>query len=97
MPRDLAYYLSLEYPVTIRRMPDGQYCAQIPLLKGCCGYGQTADDALLELEGVKEAVLEAWLDKGRSVPEPTVRLEMPERLFDSLSNKDELLPYVQPT
>jgi predicted RNase H-like HicB family nuclease len=94
MARDLAYYLSLEYPVSIRRLPDGQYCAEIPLLKGCCGYGQTADEALSELEGVKETVLATWLEKGWLIPEPVVRLEMPERLFDRLPNKEELLSFV---
>lgn len=94
MARNLAYYLSLEYPVTIRRLPEGQYCAEIPLLKGCCGYGQTADEALFELEGVKETVLATWLEKGRLIPEPVVRLEMPERLFDRLPNKEELLSFV---
>jgi predicted RNase H-like HicB family nuclease len=97
MPKNLEYYLSLEYPATIRRMPDGQYCAEIPLLKGCCGYGRTADEALAELEGVKQTVLETWLEKGRPIPEPVVRLEVPERLFESLPNKDELMPYVQPS
>ena len=95
MPKDLDDYLSLDYPVVLRRMPDGQYCAEIPLLKGCCGYGRTADEALFELEGVKEIVLEAWLEKGRPIPEPTVRLEVPKRLFESLPNKEELLPYIQ--
>jgi predicted RNase H-like HicB family nuclease len=94
--RDLDYYVSLEYPVTIRRMPDGQYCAEIPLLRGCCGYGQTADEALSELEGVKQTVIEAWLEKGRPIPEPTIRLEVPASLFERLPNKDELEPYIQP-
>lgn len=96
MPKDLEYYLSLEYPMMIRRLPDGQYCAEIPLLRGCCGYGRTVDEALFELAGVKETILEAWLEKGRPIPEPTVHLELPERLFEGLPNKDELLPYVLP-
>lgn len=90
------YYMNLDYPVTIRRMPDGQYCAEIPTLRGCCGYGETADEALFELDGVKETVLSVWLEKSRPIPEPTVRLEMPEPLFESLPNRDELLPFVLP-
>lgn len=94
MIRDLSYYLGLEYPVTIRRMPDGQYCAEIPLLPGCCGYGQTADEALAELEGVKETVLDTWLEMGKRIPEPTVRIEVPAALFARLSCKEELTPYI---
>ena len=64
-------------PVTIRRMPDGQYCAEILFLRGCCGYGRTADEALFELEGVKETVLSVWLEKGRPIPEPTTSVRKP--------------------
>lgn len=47
-------------------MPDGQYCAEILSLRGCCGYGRTADEALFELEGVKERVLSVWTGKERT-------------------------------
>jgi len=96
MLKGLDYYLNLDYAVTIRRMADGHYGAEIPLLKGCCGYGQTADEALFELEGVKETVLEAWLEQGRRIPEPTIRLEIPTNIFKRLSNRDKLELYVQP-
>jgi hypothetical protein len=49
---------------------------------------------LPEMEGVEETVLATWLEKGRLIPEPVVRLEMPERLFDRLPNKEELLSFV---
>jgi predicted RNase H-like HicB family nuclease len=93
--KDLSYYLQLEYPTIIRKMPDGVYCAEIPLLKGCAAYGKTADEALYELEGVKETILEILLEKGKTVPEPTVRLEIPVGVFERLKVKEELAAYVQ--
>ena len=47
-PKGLTYYLQLEYPTIIRKMPDGMYCAQISLLKGCAAYGKSADWGLGE-------------------------------------------------
>ena len=95
--KDLIYYLQLEYPTTIRKMPDGAYCAEIPLLKGCDAYGKTADEALYELEGVKETILEILLEKGKPIPEPTVRLEIPVGVFEQLARKEELAAYIQYT
>ena len=93
--KGLSYYLQLEYPTIIRRMPDGVYCAEIPLLKGCAAYGKTADEALYELEGIKETVLEILLEKGKSISEPTVHLEIPTGVFEQLAIKEELAAYIQ--
>ena len=93
--KGLNYYLQLEYPTIIRKMPDGAYCAEIPLLKGCEAYGRTADEALYELEGVKETVLEILLEKGTPIPEPIVHLEIPVGVFEQLERKEELAAYIQ--
>lgn len=93
--KGLSHYLQLEYPTTIRRMPDGMYCAEILPLKGCAAYGKTADEALYELEGVKETVLEIFLEKGKPIPEPTVRLEIPTGVFEQLAIREELVAYVK--
>ena len=93
--KGLTYYLQLEYPTIIRKMPDGMYCAEIPLLKGCVAYGKTADEALYELEGVKQTVLEILLEKGKPIPEPTVHLEIPVGVFEQLEVKEELAVYIK--
>jgi len=93
--KDLNYYLQIEYPITIRKMPDGMYCAEISALKGCVGYGKTADEAIYQLEGVKETVLEMLLEKGKPIPEPTVRLEIPVRVFEQLESKENLTAFIQ--
>ncbi len=93
--KDLGYYLHIDYPIIIRKMLDGVHCAEIPLLKGCAAYAETADEALYELEGVKETVLELLWEKGKPIPEPTVRLEIPVRVFEKLESKEELTAYIQ--
>ena len=73
MKTNLAYYLSLDYPIIIERMKDGVYCASVPLLKGCKGYGNSQKKALDELQGVKETLLETMLDQHKSISELTIK------------------------
>lgn len=95
MRKRLQYYLSLDYPIKIDRMSDGEYCASIPLLKGCKGYGHTAGDALFQLDGVKEALLTLMLEQGKVIPEPTVQLEIPISEFSRLRNRKRLNQFVK--
>ena len=95
MKKNLEYYLSLDYPVTIERMEDGIYCASIPLLNGCKGYGETQKKALDELHGIKQSLLEMMLDQQKSIPEPTVRLEIPVSTFSRIRNKKQLQQFVR--
>ncbi len=89
------YYLSLEYPITIERMDDGIYCASIPLLNGCKGYGGNHKKALDELKGVKETLLEMMLNQRKPIPEPTIRLEIPASTFSRIRNKKQLERFVR--
>jgi predicted RNase H-like HicB family nuclease len=95
MKKTLAYYLSLNYPIKIERMPDGQFCASIPMLKGCKGYGSTTLEALEELSGVKETLLELMLEQDKSIPEPTVELAIPVSEFERLPNRRKLKRFVK--
>jgi predicted RNase H-like HicB family nuclease len=76
MRKDFSYYSSLDYPVTIKKLYDGNYCAEIRLLNGCKGYGKTADDALEELDGVKETIIEMMLEEGKEIPEPQAEISI---------------------
>lgn len=71
------------------------YCASIPLLNGCKGYGETHKKALDELKGVKETLLEMMLDQRKPIPEPTVRLEIPASTFSRIRNKKQLEQFVR--
>jgi len=95
MKKNNSYYRSLDYPVTIERMEDGIYCASIPLLKGCKAYGETQAQALEELEGVKETLIDMMLSQHKPVPEPTIRLEIPASQFSRIRNKKQLRRFIR--
>lgn len=90
-----SYYSSLAYPVTIERMEDGIYRASIPLLRGCKAYGETETQALEELKGVKETLLEMMLRQRKPIPEPTIRLEIPASQFSRIRNKKQLRRFIR--
>jgi predicted RNase H-like HicB family nuclease len=54
-------------------MEDGVYCALVPLLKGCKGYGNSRKKALDELQSVKETLLEMMLNQHKSITELTIK------------------------
>ena len=93
--RNYQYYLNLDYPIHIERMEDGIYCASIPQLKGCKGYADTAKEAIEELQGVKEALIELMLEQGKQIPEPIVRIEIPVSKFYKIPNRDKLKQYIK--
>ena len=95
MKKNIEYYLSLDYSITIDRMDDGLYCASIPLLKGCKGYGVDVGEAVEELQGVKETLLELMLEQGKSIPEPIVYLEIPVNEFNRMPARKKLDQFVK--
>jgi predicted RNase H-like HicB family nuclease len=52
---------------------DGSYVADIPDLEACSAFGDTPEEALLEVEEAKEAWLEAARELGKPIPEPQYR------------------------
>jgi predicted RNase H-like HicB family nuclease len=52
---------------------DGGYIADIPDLEACSAFGETADEALREVELAKAAWLEAARTEGKPIPEPKYR------------------------
>lgn len=75
--KKLEQYLRYDYPVRIFRYLDGIYCAEIQEIDGLCAYGKTPQEALKQLEGVKEAAFELMLVQGKKPPVPTVKFEIP--------------------
>jgi predicted RNase H-like HicB family nuclease len=49
---------------------DGGYIADIPDLDSCSAFGNTAEEALAELEKAKSAWLEAARASGKPIPPP---------------------------
>ena len=52
---------------------DGGYIADIPDLEACSAFGETADQALAEVERARGAWIAAARAAGKSVPEPRYR------------------------
>jgi antitoxin HicB len=96
MKKDLSYYLSLNYPVTIikDREDDKIYFeAEIPDLPGCGAHGESVEEALKRLDEAKKLWIEVSIERGLPIPEPTSEdefsgkflLRIPARLHMQLS------------
>ncbi|QTA87971.1 type II toxin-antitoxin system HicB family antitoxin [Desulfonema magnum] len=94
MKKDLSYYMNLRYPVRIRTMTDGMYCAEIREIPGLCAYGISAVEALEELETVRQTAFELMLRQGKEIPLPRVRLEIPIDAFEQLPNKEDIAKFL---
>jgi len=99
---DLEYYMSLEYPVEIRRVAEedgGGYNASIPSLGRYTftGDGKTVQEAYQDLEEVKREVFADLLEEGIPIAEPMpeeedhysgkLLLRMPKRLHAEISEQ----------
>jgi predicted RNase H-like HicB family nuclease len=65
-----AEYLKRPYGRTVVPEPDGTFRAEIIEFPGCIATGDTASEALANLEDVAASWLEATIAKGQRVPEP---------------------------
>lgn len=71
MRRDLGYYRSLQYRYELEADPeDGGFFASHPELPGCFAQGETADEAVKELDAAREVWLETRFEDGLPIPEP---------------------------
>lgn len=63
----------LKKPYARRLVPDesGGFCASIQEFPGCLAEGETADEALQNLEAAAASWVEVALSLGQSIPEPT--------------------------
>lgn len=78
--KDLGYYLSLSYPIELRRDPGhGGVFVFHPDLEGCMAEGSTEQEAITNLADSRELWLEARLASGFPVPEPRISQETGHR------------------
>ena len=75
MQNTLEYYLSLDYPVEIRRIDEGLgggYMASIPTLgsQAFVGDGETPQEAYENLQAAKREIFTDYLEHGVAIPEP---------------------------
>jgi predicted RNase H-like HicB family nuclease len=69
MAKDLAYYMSLSYPVELTR-EDGLFVASHPDLPGCVAQGDTADESIANLDEARESWIAVGLEDKAFIPEP---------------------------
>ncbi len=67
--KDLAYYLSLPYAITLVPTNNGWF-AKINDLPGCMTYGESKEEVLTLIEDAKLTWLSAMLEEGQPIPEP---------------------------
>ena len=95
--KDLEYYLSLPYTITLKRgTGDGEeyWIARVLELPHCMTHGATPEEALKDIEDAKCEWLKSNLEAGLPVPEPTkftgqYHLRMPPSLHEALARKSE--------
>jgi antitoxin HicB len=93
----LEFYLGLKYPVTFYPDPDGGYVAEIKDLPGCMTQGETADEAMSNIEEARSLWIETAYEHGDEIPLPStetqysgrVLLRMPRSLHQQLTDNAE--------
>jgi predicted HicB family RNase H-like nuclease len=66
----LEHYLALDYPIELVRDEDA-YVASHPDLPGCQSFGENPTDAVERLGAIRKLWIQAQLESGRPIPEPT--------------------------
>lgn len=64
----------LTYPVIVSPLSEadgGEFAATVPDLPGCMSDGETAEEAIANVQDAIEAWLEAARDMGRDIPPPS--------------------------
>lgn len=76
--KNIAYYMSLQYRINLRPLSDddgGGWLAEAVELPGCMSDGETPTEAIRNLEEAKEAWITASIEKGYSMPIPSIDQE----------------------
>ncbi len=80
MKKNLNYYMSLSYKIEIEPIPEkegGGYVARLPQFgkSGIIGDGETAEEALSDLQKNQKLRFESYLKEGLDIPEPEAHRE----------------------
>jgi antitoxin HicB len=74
--RDLDYYVKLPYTIILERWDDGTgsyWVARVAELPHCMIHGETPEEAIKDVETVKNDWIKSNLQRGLNIPEPTPR------------------------
>ena len=79
--KDLQYYMQLPYAIKLIPEEKGYYFAEIEEFDGCLAQGETAEEALKNIEISKEMWLTSMLGKKMEIPEPATLKEFSGRFM----------------
>lgn len=68
--KDLEYYLSLRYPVTVHPDPEGGFVGEIEELHGCMTQAETLDEVFKLIEDARQLWIKTAYDEGQDIPLP---------------------------
>ena len=68
--KDLEYYLSLRYPVTVHPDPEGGFVGEIEELPGCMTQAETIDETFQAIEDARQLWIKTAYDEGQDIPLP---------------------------
>jgi len=69
----------LRYPIIVQPLPvedGGGFIATVPDLPGCMSDGETPEEAIANVQDAIAAWIEAAIELGRTVPEPSTQLAL---------------------
>lgn len=95
--RTIDEYLKLPYKIEITPDEESGYVVSIPALPGCISSGETADEAMKNIEDAKAVWLQSAFSDGLVIPEPDdtekfsgqFKLRIPKSLHKELSEKSK--------
>ncbi|OGF64413.1 MAG: hypothetical protein A2Y62_13520 [Candidatus Fischerbacteria bacterium RBG_13_37_8] len=79
--KKLRHYMKLPYSIKLIPEQKGHYFAEIEEFNGCMAHGETAEEALKNVEISKEMWLDSMLDKNMEIPEPKILREYSGRFI----------------
>jgi predicted RNase H-like HicB family nuclease len=75
--KDLTYYESLPYTITLRKDDEGDFVARIQELSGCIAHGATEAEAIESVRSMQRLWIEDALECGDVIPEPEIHADLP--------------------
>jgi len=68
--KELEYYISLRYPVTVHPDPESGFVAEIEELHGCMTQAETLDEVFEAIEDARQLWIKTAYNEGQGIPLP---------------------------
>jgi len=62
--------------VDLKEEEDGRWSSSIPALPGCCSWGYSRQDALINIKDAAEIYIEDMVDAGEGLPTSSDKIEV---------------------